>query len=320
VDGAEAPERECAWIAPAKVNLSLEVHRRRADGYHDITSIMQAIDLADEVAITWRAAGQGIALEAAVEFPAEGGGLTVDHTNLAWRAAEAFARATGDAAALAGEPAVRDGARIAIRLRKRIPLGAGLGGGSSDAAAVLLGLNQLAGWPLGAQQLHALAAQLGADVPFFLVGGTCHAAGRGEVLRRLPPLPLLTLVLIAPRVPIDSRWAYEAWDLAPLTGRKVSASILESAIRQRSLPCIASALVNDLERVVVGRYGMVAEILAGLAARGVPGARMSGSGSSVFALIEDHGEALQLAASLGPLEHPVIVCRPSPTGCRPVTV
>ncbi len=181
-------------------------------------------------------------------------------------------------------------------------------------------MNQLAGWPLGARELHALAAGLGADVPFFLVGGTCHATERGEVLRRLPPLPPLTFVLIAPRMPIDSHWAYEAWDLEPLTGRKVSASILESAIRQRSLPRIASALVNDLEPVVVRRYGMVAEILKDLAARGVRGARMSGSGSSVFALIEDHGEALQLAAELRQQEHPVIVCRPSPTGCRPVTV
>ena len=283
---------------------------------------MQAVDLADEVAITWRAEGRGIALATTLELPDPAARLPLDHTNLAWRAAEAFARATGDLRALAGGAAnAHDAARIGIHLRKRIPLGAGLGGGSSDAAAVLLGMNQLAGWPLGSRALHELAGGLGADVSFFLVGGTCHASGRGEVLRRLPPLaPLTTCVLVAPRTPIDSRWAYAAWDLEPLTGHKVSASILESAIRQRSLPHIASALVNDLEQVVVRRYGVVAEILSDLAARRVLGARMSGSGSSVFALIEDHGEALQLAAELRRQEHPVIVCRPSPTGCRPVTV
>jgi 4-diphosphocytidyl-2-C-methyl-D-erythritol kinase len=296
------------------------VHRRRADGYHDITSIMQTVDLSDEVAITWRTEGRGIALAVALELPDAEARLPLDHTNLAWRAAEAFARATGDTRALAGAATAPDAARIGIHLRKRIPLGAGLGGGSSDAAAVLLGMNQLAGWPLGAGALHGLAAGLGADVSFFLAGGTCHASGRGEVLRRLPPLAPLTFVLVAPRTPIDSRWAYAAWDLEPLTGRKVSASILESAIRQRSLPHIASALVNDLEQVVVRRYGVVAEILSDLAARGVLGARMSGSGSSVYALIGDHGEALQLAAELRRQEHPVIVCRPSPTGCRPVTV
>jgi 4-diphosphocytidyl-2-C-methyl-D-erythritol kinase len=315
-----APERACTFLAPAKLNLTLEVHRRRADGYHDITSIMQAIDLADAVTIAWREAGRGIVLAAEREFAAAGGELPLDRTNLAWRAAESFARATGDAAALSGEAGGGEAARIAIQLTKRIPLGAGLGGGSADAAAVLLALNQLAGHPLGARALHALAAALGADVPFFLVGGTCHAMERGDVLRRLPPLLPCAIVVVAPRTPIDSGWAYETWDREPLTGRKASASILESAIRQRSLPRVASALVNDLEQVVVRRYGVVGEILGDLAARGIQGARMSGSGSSVFALIEDGGEALQLAAELRRQEHPVIVCRPSPTGCRPVTV
>jgi 4-diphosphocytidyl-2-C-methyl-D-erythritol kinase len=316
--------------APAKINLALEVRGRREDGFHELRTILQALDLADELRLERHPGGVGIALEVIDELPTPGAGRAVESgagtsapillagpENLAWRAAVAFGAAIGDPAPgaarqSAAAPAVR------IRLHKRIPIGAGLGGGSADAAAVLLGLNLLLGRPLGASALFAIGATLGADVPFALAGGTCFATGRGEQLRRLPALPPMWIVLVAPMMPIATRWAYDAWDAEPLTGEGASASILESAIRQESPSRIAAALRNDLEPVVVRRYGAIQRIREELLARGALGARMSGSGSAVFALFDAHGDALQVAADLRRFEHPVIVCCPSPSGCRPL--
>jgi 4-diphosphocytidyl-2-C-methyl-D-erythritol kinase len=296
--------------APAKVNLALEIVGRRPDGQHDLRTIMQAVDLEDEVEITWDRAGEGLALV-----------LTADRAwkvpdgpeNLAWKAADAFAAALSEPAWMAAG----ERPRIVIRLRKRIPVGSGLGGGSADAAAVLLGMNLLRGRPLGAGVLYRLAASLGADVPFALAGGTCFATGRGERLRRLPGLESVALVLVAPQVPVATAWAYSAWDAEPLTGARGSASILESAIRHESLSRVADALWNDLEAVVERRYGVVKKIREDLLAAGALGARMSGSGSAVFGLVGSHGDALHVAAALRSFEHPVIVCRPLPAGCRP---
>jgi 4-diphosphocytidyl-2-C-methyl-D-erythritol kinase len=293
---------ELVLLAPAKLNLSLEILRRRTDGYHDIASVMQAIDLADHVRVRVEP-GSGIEVEVERASPAvERAEIPAGPGNLAWRAAAAGL----EAAVAAGGPA---GARVAVHLTKRIPVAAGLGGGSADAAAVLLGLNALCGRPLGAAALYRLAARLGSDVPFFLAGGTCLATGRGELLRRLPPLPAAWVVVVAPRVPVETQWAYAARSSEGLTGGSPSASILESAIRQRSIPRIADALVNDLERVVARRYEVVAEVLEGLREGKAIGARMSGSGSSAYGLVEDRGEALRLAEKLRRLDHPVSVCR-----------
>ncbi len=294
-------------LAPAKVNLTLEILRRRPDGYHDLATVMQAIDLADEVGLEV-APGTGIALTVT------GAALPVGPANLAVQAASAFL------AARARAP-VRDGGAlpqfgIAIHLEKRIPLAAGLGGGSADAAAVLLGLNHLLGRPLGSAALLRLAADLGSDVPFFLVGGTCFATGRGERLRRLPPLPPCRVVLVAPGVPVETQWAYAARTAEELTSRGQSSSMLESAIRERSWSRIARALVNDLEEVVARRYGVVAGVLEELRRSVTVGARMSGSGSAAYALVVGEAEARALVASLGRLDHPVHLCRPSRAGCR----
>jgi 4-diphosphocytidyl-2-C-methyl-D-erythritol kinase len=292
-------------LAPAKVNLTLEILRRRPDGYHDLATVMQAIDLADEVAIEL-APGGGIALAVT------GAVLPTGAENLAVRAAAAFLAALPATWAGRREP----GPGVSIRLTKRIPIAAGLGGGSADAAAVLLGLNQLLGRPLGAAALQRLAAGLGSDVPFFLVGGTCLATGRGELLRRLPPLPPCRVVLVAPGVPVETQWAYRARSAEELTSQGRSSSMLEFAIRERSWPRIARALVNDLEEVVARRYGAVAGVLEELRRGGRVGARMSGSGAAAYGLVAGAAEAQALANSLGRLDHPVHVCRPSRAGCR----
>ena len=137
-------------------------------------------------------------------------------------------------------------------------------------------------------------------------------------MRRLPALPgAPAFVVVAPQVPVATAWAYQAWDADPLTGGRGSASILESAIRHESLSRIADALSNDLEAVVERRYGVVRKIREDLDALGVLGARMSGSGSAVFGLVGGRGDALHIAAAMRSSEHPVIVCRPLPAGCRP---
>jgi len=301
-------------LAPAKVNLTLEILRRRADGYHDLATVMQALDLADEIELQV-GPGTGIALAvtgAGPEMPA-------GPANLAVKAAAAYLAACPAAlatAALATAAGPTMELAVSIHLTKRIPIAAGLGGGSADAAAVLIGLNHLLGRPLGSAALHRLAAALGSDVPFFLVGGTCLATGRGERLRRLPPLPPCRVVLAAPGVPVETQWAYEARTAGELTSRGHSSSMLEFAIRERSWSRIARALVNDLEEVVARRFGVVAGILEELRRGEIVGARMSGSGSAAYALVVKEAETQKLTEALRRRNHPVHVCRPSRAGCR----
>jgi 4-diphosphocytidyl-2-C-methyl-D-erythritol kinase len=286
-------------LAHAKINLTLEVLRRRADGYHDIVSVMQAIDLADLVRLRVRP-GAGIELKVlGADLPAAAG-------NLAWDAAAAWLRAAGPGGA--GSVTAESEFAVEIELTKRIPIGAGLGGGSADAAAVLFGLNTLFDRPLGAAALYRLAARVGSDVPFFLAGGTCRASGRGEKLRRLPPVPPLWVVVVAPAVPVETQWAYAARSSEELTSNGAYSTMLESAIRKRSTSLIARHLSNDLERVVARRYGVVAETLEAMRAA-TRVACMSGSGSAVFALADEQREALRVAEVLRSRNHPVLVCR-----------
>jgi 4-diphosphocytidyl-2-C-methyl-D-erythritol kinase len=292
---------EVTLDVPAKINLTLEVLRRRDDGYHDLASVMQAIDLSDTLRVRVRKGTSGIALAA--------GGAEVPQgpPNLAYKAAAAFLAAVAERPA--GEPRLK-GSGIEIELTKRIPVGAGLGGGSADAAAVLLALNRLAGGPLGAGRLHRLAAGIGSDVPFLLTGGTCLVGGRGERLRRLPPLPSLWIVVVAPAVPVETRWAYGARSERELTGTGSSSRMLESAIRRGSAAQTGLYLLNDLEVVVAERYPVVGEVLEAMRGEETIGAGMSGSGSSSFALVTDHAKALRLAERLHRFNHPVHVCRP----------
>ncbi|MBI2461374.1 MAG: 4-(cytidine 5'-diphospho)-2-C-methyl-D-erythritol kinase [Candidatus Rokubacteria bacterium] len=177
--------RSLVLRASAKVNLALEVLGRRPDGYHEIATVLQAIDLSDRLVLEDADGG----IELRCDTPA----IPTDRQNLAWRAADLLRRAAG----------VARGVRI--RLWKRIPVAAGLGGGSSDGAAVLYGCNRL--WRLGwdTARLATLATELGMDVPFFLRGGRALATGRGEILRPLPPAPGLTLVIVNPGVPLPTR-------------------------------------------------------------------------------------------------------------------
>ena len=267
--------RRLALNAAAKVNLTLEVLGRRADGYHEITTVMQTVDLADRLVLE---EADGFELRTA------GPGVPTDATNLALRAALALRDAAG----------VDQGVRI--RLDKRIPVAAGLGGGSTDAAAVLVGLNRLwrLRWPLA--RLDTVAVTLGMDVPFFLRGGTALGTGRGE---RLQPLdgPGLALVLINPGVGASTAETYGRVTSVMYTGGEHSRAVV-AALRSRRTGRIADHLYNGLEAALGPVQQQVVKIKAALMAAGALGAAMSGSGPTVFGLARSWEHARQLRARL----------------------
>jgi 4-diphosphocytidyl-2-C-methyl-D-erythritol kinase len=258
-------------LCPAKVNLYLRVLGRRADGYHDLLSIMQPLTLADELLIS--PAPPGIFLDC--DLP----GLPRGPGNLVWQAALEFQRATDR----------KVGAHI--HLRKRIPVAAGLGGGSSDAAATLLALNTLAGEPLKAEILQGLAAGLGADVPFFLGLSPAVARGIGD---RLSParLPAYWYLLINPGVRVSTRWVYESLDLDSLKRYKV----LEEGNWDPEQP--AAWVHNDLESVTLKKYPQLGEMLETLGRLGATARGMSGSGPTLFGLFPTLEAARQAGGEL----------------------
>lgn len=243
---------------PAKVNLYLKVLGRRPDGYHELVTVMQPLSLADELTVVFGSGG--ILLEC--DHP----GLPQDASNLVWRAAQIFAQETGR----------KNG--VQLNLRKKIPVAAGLGGGSSDAAGTLWALNYLAGNPLNSERLHLLAARLGADVPFFLTGGP--AVGRGTGTRLTPmALPAYWYLLLNPGVPLATRWVYENLDLAQLTAIPA---------REAWDPEHPEGWVhNDLQSVAVERFPELKDLLQCLQELGARAQAVSGSGPTIFGLFAD---------------------------------
>ncbi|ADK84097.1 4-diphosphocytidyl-2C-methyl-D-erythritolkinase [Desulfarculus baarsii DSM 2075] len=258
--------------APAKVNLSLRIIGRRADGYHELLTLMQPLSLADEVSVELRAGGVALACD----------DERLIENNLMTRAAEAYF------AALGAPPGVRLG------LKKRIPVAAGLGGGSSDAAAVLLALNALHGGALDPARLVALAAGLGADVAFFLAGQTALCSGVGEIVHPLPVFPLLHYVVVNPGFAVPTAWVYKQFDLSWTSQNNCNKIIC--------LPCAGHALcdilVNDLEGVTLTAYPQLVDVKRALAEAGAVGALMSGSGPSIFGVFADEGSATKAAHNL----------------------
>lgn len=252
--------------APAKINLCLHVLGRRDDGYHELAMAMQRINLCDRLEITLRA-GCGISVRCE--------GLELDgQENIAARAARAVLCATGTER------------QVDIQIEKRIPVAAGLGGGSSDAAAVLDGVNRLLGTPLGKEQLMRLAAGLGADVPFFLFGAPAWATGTGTQLRALPPLPDLCYLLLNPGFAVSTARVYESLRLTK--GGELANLPRFSAATTRDL---LASLHNDLEVVTAQRYPEIVQMKDFLTAQGALGALMSGSGASVFGAYADEASA-----------------------------
>ena len=254
------------FLAPAKVNLALRVVRRREDGFHDIDSLFAPISIFDRLDIELRDEG-------GLSFTCDDATVPSDETNLVVRAARHFCTEVGL------EPHLR------IHLEKRIPHGAGLGGGSSDAAITLLALDRLFGTELPRETLLSLAADLGSDVPFFILGRPARAQGRGEKLEPVDFPHRLPLLLIKPPFGVPTPWAYQHWrDSHELPGIPYS---------PQTLPW--GELVNDLERPVFEKYLFLAELKSWLLHQPeVTGALMSGSGSTVFAVLKEAADAFPL--------------------------
>ncbi len=280
--------------AAAKINLFLEVTARRTDGYHDILSVMQSVSLCDELELCLR--GQGITLDCG-DAPLDGG-----PKNLAYRAARLYLEYVG---ADCG---------VDIRLTKRIPMQAGLGGGSSDAAAVLIGLNRLLGRPLDLEQLMLLGVKLGADVPFCIMGGCARAEGVGEQLAALPKMPDCSIVICCPPERISTPAAYGELD-------RLHGSFAAGAYRPRSLDGMLAALstshlanicgeMHNIFEDVTSSRGDIQEIKRCMTGAGASAALLSGSGPSVFGIFENNDHARRCADMLKEQYADVYVCAP----------
>jgi len=263
--------RRARLRALAKINLSLKVLGRRPDGYHELRTIFQTISLADTLEVAYTPSRRSsVELESNIEIP----------DNLVVRAARRLMEATGR------------GGRVWFRLRKRIPMGSGLGGGSSDAAAVLLGLPVLAGWRVPPAELVAIGAELGSDVPFFLLGGTALGIGRGTEIAPLPEERAGPGLLVIPPLRISTREAYAALD-ARLTSAPGSnkigtfQSLLWFVGQGVFTETSAEAGENDFEAFAYPHYPQLAAIQRKLRRLGARPAMLSGSGSAVFGIFRN---------------------------------
>ena len=294
VAGPARPAAEPAQVptqvvvrARAKVNLGLEVLGRRGDGYHELSTLLCAIDLWDRV--TLRRAPAGITLAC------DGSEVPTTEENLAWRAASLVRQE------------VSPGGGVGIHLRKAIPVAAGLGGGSADAAAVLVGLDRLWGRRIGVARLRRLAIALGMDVPFFLGQGPALATGRGEILRRVPVRRTIPLVVVNPGFPLATREVYARLGPSDLSsGDAVRA--LRAALGQGAA-AVAARILNGLERAVTSIWPGLAQVKAALVEAGCLGAVMSGSGPTVVGIASSEATARQAAARLRTRPWRVFVAR-----------
>ncbi len=262
------------YLAPAKINLCLHVLGRRTDGYHDLAMLMQRISLYDRISL-------GISSKSGVTTRCAGVDLQPNQENIAARAARALLDVTG----------VKAG--VDIEIDKQIPVAAGLGGGSSNAATVLMGLNEMLDLGFPSAELRKIGVTLGADVPFFIFGRPAWATGIGDVLEEVVGLPRVWYVLVNPGIAVSTAWVYGNLRLtSPPQDLKIP--------RFYGTPQEAVAVLhNDLESVTIPRHPQIGEVKEALLASGASGALMSGSGSTVFGVFSDQGEALRAAQSPG---------------------
>ncbi|MGO8838187.1 MAG: 4-(cytidine 5'-diphospho)-2-C-methyl-D-erythritol kinase [Limisphaerales bacterium] len=265
--------------SPAKVNLLLNILGKRPDGYHELETVMQPVNFCDRLTFERRGA--------TVELSCNDATLPVDARNLVHRAATGFLSA------------VKTGDGVRVHLEKKIPLAAGLGGGSGNAATTLLALNELFGRPLAPAELDDLAATLGSDVPFFLQNRPALATGRGEKIQPLDDFPALqgkVFLLIHPGFGISTPWAYQALARFPkaLNGRPGRAAELIAKLQANDWPAVADSFYNSLEAPALEKYPVLALFQEFLRTNGALAALMSGSGSTTFAIAENSGAAESL--------------------------
>ncbi len=269
--------KELHLNAYAKVNLALNVLQKREDGYHEVETVLHTVVLHD--LITLRESGDGI------QVTTEGEPLPSGAANLVHRAATL----------LREQYAVQR--PVEIEVKKRIPVAAGLGGGSADAAMTLMGLAQMWKLRLDGRELRALAARLGSDVPFFFEGGAAVARGRGERVQPLPPLPSTWVVLARPRIQVLTEWAYRQFQGAGVTRRPDVPALLD-AIRRRDVPAVGRLLGNVFEEFIATRHPVVADLKTRILRGEAYGASMSGTGPTVFGLMANEPAAQRVAEDL----------------------
>jgi len=273
--------------AYAKINLTLDVLHKRPDGFHEVEMIMQAVELADILHIEEQARDEISILSNMTYLPC-------DHRNLACQAAmllkKTYQITTG----------------IKINLEKNIPMSAGLAGGSTDAAGVLLGLNQLWGLGLSLEELEKLAAKLGSDVPFCLRGGTMLATGRGEILEPLSPLPTCYVVLAKPRISVSTAWVYGKYRDAIVTEHPDTLAV-QAALAQGDLTGVAQRVSNVLESVTISEYPQLENLKSAMMQHGAMASLMSGSGPTVFGLVKDRQTAEYIAKQLSSVSNVEII-------------
>ena len=300
--------------AYAKINLFLDITGRRENGYHDITGVMHTVSLCDYVTLSVEGAHRGDICS--LSRTSRGAGeivltctepsLPTDRKNLAWRAAEAFFEATGFGAD-----------RLTIHIEKHIPAAAGLAGGSTDAAAVLRGLNRLFGSPLSSEQLTATGVRIGADVPFCIVGGACITRGIGDDLTPIRPLPHGTLVVACAGEGISTPAAYGALDASyggfaegAYAPRTDELSRMLRALAHGDVDDVAAEGFNLFESVILPEHATAREIKTTMQAGGARLALMSGSGPSVFGLFGTDEQARRVVDQLGTRGISAWLCHP----------
>ena len=269
--------------APAKINLCLHVLGRLRNGYHQLAMAMQRVDLYDDIQIE-------LGQVSGVKIVCSEVSLLEGEENIAAQAARIFLEET------------RLNVGVSIKIKKRIPVAAGLGGGSSDAATVLLGLNEMLGHKLSREQLQLLGGQLGADVPFFIFQQPAWATGIGIKLEPLPVLPKVAYLLINPRIAVSTADVYRSLQL---TKGGELANLPRFSVVSRNDLC--AALHNDLESVTLRQFPLIGEIKQQLLDQGALGALMSGSGATVFGVYKDFASASR-AAKLLTVENDWLVC------------
>jgi 4-diphosphocytidyl-2-C-methyl-D-erythritol kinase len=275
----------------AKINLTLDVLGKRADGYHDIKSVMQTISIRDDIEIDietgkpWR-------------LLCDAEGIPTDERNLAWKAAAVFFATTG-----------KDPNGLEIRILKRIPSEAGLGGGSADAAAVLRALNRHYGEPLSVLALAELGAQVGSDVPFCVLCGTAMCEGRGERLRKLPDLPDCFFVVCKPDFSVSTPELYKKLDEKEIA-RHPNNQAMESALLAGDLGKVAENIYNVFDPVVTQEHLELNYIKSIFASYGAVAYQMTGSGSAVFAIVDNFEYAAVICNMLRENYPQVFIAKP----------
>ena len=277
--------------AYAKLNLTLDVLGKREDGYHDLQSVMQTVSVRDDIEID---VGTGKPWKLVCDKE----GIHCDERNLAWKAAKVYCEALN-----------KDPDGLEIRITKRIPSGAGMGGGSADAAAVLRALNEHYGNPLSIMALAELGAQVGSDVPFCVICGTAMCEGRGERIRKLPDMPDCVIVVCKPEFSVSTPELYKKIDEVAISNRPDNRA-MESALLAGDLEKVAHGLCNVFDPVVTADHLELNYIKSIFHQYGAVGYQMTGSGSACFAIVSEFEVAAVICGMLKDTYPNFFICKP----------